>query len=257
MILLYRYHSDSPGGLAVGSGSPSRRKFLKRTGGATAAAVFGLAPSKITADEESNQSVEWNMDWLYATGIANTGLEKYTLPDPTATPPLQALTLGNDSFDILIKVYYAPIAVTNRTNTLQTRLDADFTVTLSGGPAGFQPVTLFHKAEVTVNCDSTSGVMTNIISYVIGADGQGPLVEKDFTHDGDAYKLQLLGSPLNMSPTVFNAAGDRGDGYCLARAYAGITKVGVQGHLRIPQLIQGQPATYVEVANFFRSKKII
>ena len=58
------YPQDPSEGFQGASRGLSRRKFLKRTGGATAAAFFAAVPMRLAGHDDHGESEEWNMDFI-------------------------------------------------------------------------------------------------------------------------------------------------------------------------------------------------
>jgi len=179
---------NSEVGFNFNSGGVSRRKFLKRTGGATAAAALALRPANLQAQQnnEESESERWVMDLVEQTG--DVGVEKAS--------KLLTLIGANDSLDVTfhLKVMSVatggPLTDTN-TVTLLSRFSA--WVEGEGIPTGAATPGTEFEIQSTVSCDPSNGHITASAQYLPGPHGTGPATSVTFNLVGKQFKVTVTG----------------------------------------------------------------
>ena len=181
------YPQDPSEGFQGASGGLSRRKFLKRTGGVTAAATFagwylGLQP--VNAHED-NFSEYWVMDWVSVSpeGGSDQQLVLLTLPDGNGgstdftlhmnvDADIEILEPFEDVSDLSFSVFFAAILVE-----------------VGGGVVS----SVERGCNVTVSCNLQSGHISSDVSLNPSAgETVLPLLEEvDVLYGGITYTLKI------------------------------------------------------------------
>ena len=259
--------TDPEKGFDAGGGGQSRRKFLKRTGGATLATAIAWLPTKVDAHPNHEESEEWNMDWVGATSIvgeeagddpaAFLGMEEETRLvnlngfDPGGNPIVRQMKMT-------IRVHFAPAALPGQSlsDTLEIRCLARFSLIIEF--PGAQPLTLLDfEALADVACDPSNGHMGQVVSYPADANGvTGPLIDTTTPPiDGVVYNFSLAGQITSLEDNQFDPVTGK---HKFVSVAIGIAKM-VRFQNGLPQMntqILVPVAGGVNVLNTFTSKKL-
>ena len=231
-----------------------RRKFLKRTGGATFAASLAWVPTRGEAqeNEETESAEKWNMDWAGASGT-------FGLAEHAQIVGLQGNT-GVTQIKVISRIYFAPAPLPGQslTDTLQIRCLAYFTLLLEDA-AGVQTPLIGTSVQVDVSCNPDDGQMGQVALQLSGDAGDNgeflPFATDDYVVDGKTFRFIIAGG---IDTSVSNEA--EGEGYKLksrATALANITTI-VNGQAGEGSGISISPpgeAVALQVSNTFISKK--
>jgi|GEM_PF-6048742 len=182
------YPQDPSEGFQGGSGGLSRRKFLKRTGGATAAAFLAAVPTKLEA-HEAGESEEWNMDLFEIGGEFGLVLK--------STPV--TLVGEHNTLDATLKlrIYSAPTAAPGqaRYDTLQITVLSTFSACLEGPgiPTGASTPLAQHEVETDVTCNPANGHLTISDVRVVEEPSNGvpPITTVSYVYDGNKRLISI------------------------------------------------------------------
>lgn len=162
-----------------------RRKFLKRTGGATAAAALGWIPSDLAAHPGTH-------------GISETWVMDHNGPTPANLDYIQVdLTLQGDTTTKNVRykltIFSQPKIGESTQGTNQTTLRAEFLLAAYDLSAGGVKITsVFQKWDTTVICDAGSGHISQTENQLADSNGNtGVPTSSTFSFDGRTFKITL------------------------------------------------------------------
>jgi hypothetical protein len=242
------YPQDPDEGFVGGSGRSTRRKFLKRTGGATAAAFIAAVPMKLEAVPEHESSEEWDMDHAGYSPADSSGQVK-------SSGFVEWFDVDKDEFVgfmVELDIYSAPVPGADITDVLEIEMLSIFILTAHTGTTFGESVV--NQMNTVVVCDS-SGHLAHSSTPGEEPGQPWPEVSTDVTYEGKTFRLTLTSAVSNESS--FQGISHGAD--IVASAQGIITELDGNNSplaggisVRIPDNFWGDP---LYVANYFESKR--
>jgi len=242
------YPQDPSVGFQGGSGGLSRRKFLKRTGGATAAAFFASIPVKLEA-HEAGESEEWDMDHTGFSPEGGGGIR-------TITSAI-GWHEGQDyhSLSLKLEVSSTPGLGADISDTLEIEIVSMFTLHADTGTSFGESAS--NQAGTIVVCDSSNGHISFESTPGDGALGSWPVDTKDFTFEGKTFRLAV-------TSVIEGQSGNPHYELLNAKAFGSITELDANNnpltggiYTEIPFNLPSAGGTRtLSVTNGFKSKEI-
>lgn len=225
-----------------------RRKFLKRTGGATAAAFLAAVPLRLDA-HEAGESEEWDMDHTGITPEFGGGIR-------TKTSAI-GWHEGEDyhSLSLKLEVSSTPALGADLFDTLEIEIVSMFTLYADTGTSFGEWAS--NQANTIVVCDSSNGHLAFETTPGDTALGSWPEDTKDFTFEGKTFRLAVTSA-------IVSESGNPHVEFLMAKAFGSITELDANNipltggiYAEIPfDLPSYVGITTLSVTNHFESKKI-
>jgi len=248
------YPHDPSEGFQGGSGGLSRRKFLKRTGGATAAAFLASIPVKLEA-HEAGESEEWDMDHAgyFPEGLG--GLRSKGSAISWTTPGEDGEGQDYHSLTLKLEVFSTPALGADIFDTLEIEIVSMFTLYADTGTTFGESAS--NQANTAVICDSSNGHIAFESTPGDGQLGAWPVDTTDFTYEGKTFRLAV-------TSVIAGQSGNPHSEIIVATAQGSITELDANNNPLtggIYQLIPDTPLNAaaprtLSVSNFFQSKEI-
>lgn len=249
--------TDPEKGFDAGGGGQSRRKFLKRTGGVTAAAALAWIPVRSDAHPGHGSSESWLMKWVAAR--AN--------PEESVTLPF-TLVGNTKSVDVFLTLVVKTLVYEDQAleDTDQIDYSASFNLQAHAPEdVGFPNEQCSKSFEISVFCNKANGHMFQSATQDPDSNGNIAIpTNHDFIYDGINYRLTLNGWIDTWKPNTYTTLNGGGHVFTSRSRSIGLFRIGVNVH-RIPENNWQHPqqTTYnfdlsnqLQVNNVFFSYKV-